>query len=287
MASDRRPLLTTLADKTAARDYVQARVGASYLTDVYGVFKAGEHLRLTQGPSNYVVKPNHASGAVVIVWDDAPSIPLPTDLRKIKWDPFLVHPTALDWSSLEALAVKWLSQNYYWDAGQFPEWAYKDIPPRIIFEELMLDSDGLLPSDYKFYMFDGECRMIQVNRARFSAHHEDFYSPTWDKLHVQWGVPNSTEVHEKPKRLEEMLDVARTLSEGIDFVRVDLYETSRGVRFGEFCNYPGGGTELLEPRSFDQYLGESWVLTQGSSQCTEQFRAIAQNYAFVKWGRGS
>jgi hypothetical protein len=139
-------------------------------------------------------------------------------------------------------------------------------------EELMLDSDGLLPSDYKCYMFGGECQFIQVDQARFSRHREDLYSPTWDKLHVLWGVPHSTEGHEKPKLLEEMLDVARTLSGGIDFVRVDLYETSRGVRFGEFCIYPGGGIELpLEPRSFDQYLGECWVLTQGSSGCTEQF----------------
>lgn len=258
MAQDRRPLLTTLADKLASREFVVSRVGAEYLAELYGTCGKDESFRPSRLGHNFVVKPSHASGAVVIVWDRAPVKPLPTNLRRVMWSPYLIHPKSLCWASLEALATKWLSHNYYWTSGQFPEWAYKDVEPQILFEELMLDHEGGLAPDYKFYMFSGQCQLIQFNRGRFSHHREDFYDAEWRKLDINWGIPNTAEWRARPTRLDEMLDIARTLSAGIDFLRVDLYQTSRGVRFGEFCTYPGAGADVLAPRSFDRYLGDRW-----------------------------
>jgi hypothetical protein len=55
-----------------------------------------------------------------------------------------------------------------------------------------------------------------------------------------------------------MLEVAETLAEGLDFIRVDLYRQDQQIFFGEFTAYPGGATISFKPRSLDSYLGEKW-----------------------------
>ena len=61
----------------------------------------------------------------------------------------------------------------------------------------------------------------------------------------------------------EMLEIARKLSEGIPFVRVDLYEINAMVYFSELTFYPGGGLEAFQPIEWDYILG-SWIdLTKG------------------------
>jgi hypothetical protein len=260
MAYDRRPLLTMLADKTEVRNYVHDRIGDEYLSEVYDVYEVIPDTRLSKLPANYVVKANHGSGAAVFVWDEAPRRQLPSDLRRVTWQRFFVHPDSLDWDKLSKITEKWVRQNFFWSPGRLPEWAYRNIPPRIMFEELLLDAQGELPSDYKFFMFDGECQLIQHDSMRFSGHLRDIYSPTWDRLPVRYLYENSLGGSQKPKDLDEMLSIARALSDGIDFVRVDLYETSKGVRFGELTNYPDAGFERFKPVSFDFWLGSKWQL---------------------------
>jgi len=260
MAYDRRPVLTTLADKVGVRRFIQERIGEGYLSEIYDVCEVLPDTRPRGLPRNFVVKANHSSGAAVIVWDEAPHKQLPSDLRKINWQRFLVHPETLDWDRLRKLADKWVHQNYFWEPGRLPEWAYQNIPPQVMFEELLVDVRAGLPSDYKFFMFDGECHMIQHDLSRFSGHLRDIYSPTWERLPVQFLYENSREGSQPPNSLEEMLRIAHALSEGLDFVRVDLYETNKGIRFGEMTNYPEAGSGRFKPSGFDNWLGSKWQL---------------------------
>lgn len=260
MAYDRRPILTMLADKVEVRKYVQERVGDDYLSEIFDVYEVLTTTRPDNLPRNYVIKANHGSGAAVFVWDEAPRQQLPSDLRRVTWERFFVHPETLEWDRLRKLADKWVSQNFFWSPGRLPEWAYQAIPPRIMIEELLLDAQGELPSDYKFFMFDGECHLIQHDLMRFSGHLRDIYSPAWDRLPIRFLYKNSLEGSQKPNGLDEMLTVARALSDGMDFVRVDLYETDKGVKFGEMTNYPDAGYGRFEPASFDLWLGSHWQL---------------------------
>jgi hypothetical protein len=72
-AFDRRRLLTTFADSAAVRDYVTDRVGTEILTRVYQVLDSPGRLRLDQLPDRFVIKPTHASRAVILVDDRAPA----------------------------------------------------------------------------------------------------------------------------------------------------------------------------------------------------------------------
>ena len=79
LAHDRRPILTTFADKLASRGYVARTVGPEYLSELHAVVSDPRELDLGALPSRYVVKPSHASGAVIVVHDRAdPALRLPS-----------------------------------------------------------------------------------------------------------------------------------------------------------------------------------------------------------------
>lgn len=249
--ADRRPLLTTFADKLAAREYVESNVGASVLSELYAVTSAPETLVGAELPREFVVKPTHLSGACVLVADFAP--PQQELPSKDGWVQAMVRPERLSWDRLTGLCQDWISRPYLWN-----EWAYRNVPRRILVEELLDDAGGV-PSDYKLFVFHGRVRMIQVDLDRFEAHTRNLYTPDWERLDVEYGCPGGMDV-ERPCRLPEMLDIAERLGADTDFVRVDLYCLGRRVVFGELTNYPLAGSGEFRPPEFDRRLGEWWTL---------------------------
>lgn len=59
-----------------------------------------------------------------------------------------------------------------------------------------------------------------------------------------------------------MVDIARKLSADFPFVRVDLYDLSGKIVFGELTWIPMGGNCIVDPASFDVELG-SWLELPG------------------------
>jgi hypothetical protein len=155
---------------------------------------------------------------------------------------------------LEKLAETWLKQKHY-DA--FNEWAYKNIQPRIIFEEL-LDMDGQSPPDWKFFCFNGQPQFFEFHKDRFLKHQCSFYDLNLSLLPVNI---RSEGVHQNigaSQNFKEMLEIARKLSAGTDFIRVDLYNINGRIIFGELTNYPGAGLDKFEPSSWDKKFGSYW-----------------------------
>ena len=69
--------------------------------------------------------------------------------------------------------------------------------------------------------------------------------------------PQSNQAIPGPKKLSEMIDIAEKLSNNIDFVRVDLYNpTPEKIYVGELTNYPMGGTQRFEPKTWNSELGK-------------------------------
>ena len=257
MLRDHRALVVTFADKAAVRSYITATVGAQYLPALYHVLDDPRSLVGIELPDAYVVKPTHGSGAVVLVSPDAPAdarLPDPA----AGWVYRHVRPDAVTTEHLVALCASWLTQLY----GQGPnrEWAYGQIPRRIIIEELLTGADGGIPQDYKLFVFHGRCRFIQVDGGRFGGRTQDFYRPTWEHLGMSGGLPWSPVPIPAPERLAEMIDVAQRLGRDTDFVRVDLYVLADRIVVGELTNYPAGGDSPFEPESFNAEFGREWVV---------------------------
>jgi len=169
-----------------------------------------------------------------------------------------VRPEAADRRRLVAIARYWSSRLY----GQGPnrEWAYGAVPPRVIVEEMLTGAGDGIPDDYKFFVFHGRCRFVQVDSGRFDTRTQDFYHPHWEHLPMSGGPPWIDPPRERPERLDEMIALAETLGAETDFVRVDLYHLPDRIVFGELTSYPAGGDSPFEPSWFDREFGRHWTV---------------------------
>jgi hypothetical protein len=115
------------------------------------------------------------------------------------------------------------------------------------------------PEDYKFWVFDGAVRFVQVDQGRFKQHTRQFYSPSWKRLNFKLNYPSRRENAPAPRHLNKMLRAAHTLAQGFRFVRVDLYDTTERPLFGELTFAPEAGLCRFDPPEVDLQLGESWA----------------------------
>jgi len=262
MSHDRRPLLTLFADKIAVRDYAADVVGDEYLSTVHAVTRDPGSIDWASLPSQLVCKASHGSGGAVIVWDGADAAArLPVDATAVEWQRYVVRHENAAPERLVDLCRRWMTLDYAWTPGKpVVEWAYQDVSPGVLVEELLLDTEGALPIDYKFFVFGGRARFVSVDRGRFSASHvRDVMSREWDHLPVSLGKPRGVEAPARPPHLDLMLGLADELGRAaVDFVRVDLYDLGDRVVFGEMTNYPDAGRAAISPRSFDVEWGQYW-----------------------------
>jgi len=230
----RRPEMTQIADKYAVRAFVASRVGASLLNDLYGVWDdpLGMAAALRQLPDSFVLKVTSGSGQNIICPDKS----------------------RLDVQDAQRQLAAWMRRSEYWVSR---EWCYKDITPRIVCERYLTDDAGTSPPDYKFFCFDGEPRVVQVDTTRFTDHRRDLFDLRWNQLPFCLEWPLSGRQIPRPRHFDEMISVARALSHGFPFVRVDLYSTARGPIFGEMTWYPGGGLLRFKPDHYDLELGHA------------------------------
>ena len=85
------------------------------------------------------------------------------------------------------------------------------------------------------------------------------YDAGWEKLEVKHKYPNSMISIPRPENFDEMLLVAESLADGLDFVRVDLYGASGKVFFGEMTHYPHNGFGKFCPEGYDWLFGSYWT----------------------------
>jgi hypothetical protein len=257
MLRDHRDLVVTFADKVAVRDYVAAAVGAEHLPIVHATLDEPRLLLTQELPRQYVVKPSHGSGAVVVVSDAAdPDARLPR--VEACWSYTHVRPDHADRSQLAAISQYWIEQLY----GQGPnrEWAYGHVPRAVFVEELLTNDSGSVADDYKLFVFHGRCEFIQVDTGRFGRRTQNFYRRPWLPLPLSGGPPRAEQPQPAPECLDEMIVIAEKLAQTTDFVRVDLYVVGSRIMFGELTNYPAGGDSPFHPESFDREFGRSWTV---------------------------
>ena len=251
---DRRPLLVTLADKVAARAYVEEVVGPEVLSTVHAVVADPDQLEPAQLPDEFVVKPNHASQMVWIVADWAGDGVHVQDKDAVVASGMIVSNRAsLDWDRLVRTSRAWLATDY---GNLASEWAYTRVPRRLMVEELLPGTDRA-PTDYKFFVFDGRVECVVVNADRFGRYSLYWANPDWSPVDPEIDVPVTSPAPPPPPALDRMIEVAGALGRGLDFARVDLYNPGDRIVFGEMTVYPGG---LAVSRYHPEWLGRFWTL---------------------------
>lgn len=234
MIFDRRPILTTLQDKYVSRQYVKDRIGDDTLPRLYWVTRNPADIPFDRLPDRFVVKATHGCGFNYLVRDKA----------RVKT------------SEVAARCTMWLRSNFY---TVNREWVYKHIEPQIIIEEFIDDGIGPDPIRYKFYTFHGGVRAIYVGVGSPGQARCAFYDRSWNRLSAT--LSRKVQIEKelvRPKHLDEMIRYSEILGQGLDFIRVDLYDTPPQAYFGEFTIIPGAGTEPFQPFEFDYHLGALW-----------------------------
>lgn len=228
---DREPLYPKLVDKYLVRDYVSAKIGDQYLNELHGVFENNDAIDWNSLPHQFVLKTTHGSGKNIICHDKSKLTP----------------------GEVKQKFNHWLGQNYY---TRSREWMYKNIKPRIVWENYIPWDPMLGLLDYKVYCFNGEPRYIDVHYGRFTDHKSIFYDTNW--IQQPFGL-----IHKeleldflKPRKLSEMLDISQKLSEGIPYCRIDLYYVDEKITFGEITFFPGGGNKDFWPMEYNYILGD-------------------------------
>jgi len=222
---------THLADKLAVRSYVSAKLGEEYLPRLYWQGADPAQIPFDALPSRYVLKTNHGSGQVIRVAGD------------------------VDRDDIVRRASSWLAVNYYW---RYREYQYFRITPRTFAEEYLECADGSEAVVYRFWCFDGVPRLLNV--GNFARSMTPFFDTEWNKLELAT-KPNAVQpLLDKPRRFDRMLRAAERLSDGIDFVRVDLYNVDGRIVFGELTFTPSAGVFNFRPIDWDRKLGEMWTL---------------------------
>jgi len=236
---DRNPLLATTADKFAVRSYLKKVLGEKeankILVPLLYVTDKPETIPFKELPSDFVIKPNHASGCYKIIKNG-------------------------DYKTTEIVNIcqKWLNVAY---GLEKLEWAYQRIKRLIIIEKFLCEDDGKYPKRYNFYMFHGKCKSIHAISG------DKRENPSVTYLDEKWNLvpaknPFRPQVLDimKPINHLSMMSLAEELSMPFDHVRVDLYNIYGHIYFGELTHYTASGMLKYEPQTYDFELGKYWKI---------------------------
>lgn len=249
-----------LADKVAVRDYVREKAGDQHLVEALAVADRCDELEIARLPQSFVVKFSHGSGMNIFVWQRSEA----------------------DEEALRKLVASRLERTYGLRKGE--HW-YARIRPRALVETLVTTQGHDLPVDYRFHVFHGRARFIQVASSKrvtgrepgepssprgygfivpHSARHA-IYTRDWQRAPFQFRshVNRLPPLLPKPRRFDEMIRVAETLGDDWGYVRVDLYCTDEDrVLFSEMTFAPNSGLFRFVPDSHNHELGRLWNLPE-------------------------
>ena len=229
---DRNPEYIRLVDKYMAKQAAAELIGNQYIPSVIaGPWKGVEEIDIERLPEKFVLKVSHDSGGVVICDDKR----------------------TFNWKAAKKKLKKALKYNYYY-VGR--EWPYKNIVPCIFAEEyLECHDDGGL-ADYKFMCFNGVPKLMFTVTERTRGIKVDFFDMNFNHLPIVRHYPNSEHRIEMPEHFGLMKELSQKLAKDFPHVRIDFYEVSGRIFFGEWTFYPGNGLEEFASYEDDLKMGE-------------------------------
>ncbi|WP_196342075.1 ATP-grasp fold amidoligase family protein [Paraclostridium sordellii] len=226
-----------IVDKFKVREYIANEIGEEYLIPLIGVWNSVDEINYEELPNQFVLKCNHDSKSVFICKDKE----------------------SFDFDSVKKEITKKLKLNGYWYGR---EKQYKNIHPLIIAEKYMVDESQVELKDYKIMCFNGKADNIMVchNREKDGAEYK-FFDLQWKPL--PYNKENNLEENSqipKPKSLKKMIEIAEKLSHKYLFARVDLYNISGKIYFGEITFHPASGFDKDISTDTDLLFGKKLKL---------------------------
>lgn len=230
-----------LVDKYEVKGFVTKRLGGSeHVIKTYGIWNNFHEIDFDKLPDQFVLKTTNGGGnSSVVICKDKSKLNVEECCKKLN---------------------KTSGRVFLWSR----EYPYYNVKPRIIAEEFIAaDNDEL--SDYKFFCFNGVPKFLFVGTERQKKGTEvkfDFFDIEFNHLPVRNGHENSSHEIPKPKNYDEMIEIAKKLSQGFTQVRIDLYNVNGKIYFGEMTFFHFAGFVPFEPEEWDEKFGNMLDLSK-------------------------
>lgn len=229
--NDKKNEYTQLVDKLAVRDVISNKLGGEYLFPLLGSWDSFDEIDFDSLPEKFVLKCNHDSGSVKLI----------------------TNKNDIDREELSNFFSERLKLNAFCLGREYP---YKNVKPKIMAEAFMESPKGEGINDYKFFCFNGTPEIMFVATDRATDVKFDFYDMDFKHLDIVNIHEQSGKQIPKPECFEQMKKIAQKLSQGMKFVRIDLYEIDGKIYFGEYTFFHGGGFYLFNPPHWEKSLGD-------------------------------
>jgi hypothetical protein len=228
---DHNPVFTQITDKYLARGFIEGVLGPGSV-DKLMVPLLARAATLYELPAdiwqqNVIVKCSHGSGMNCAV-QAGDTRARKQALRKIKY---------------------WLGKPH---GARKSEWCYLGLEPGLIVEPLL---PGV--QDLKLYFYDGELRFIMAENNSGRIPGISMYTPDWQRLPYRWPKFKTADCR-RPNRLEEIIEVARSLAASFDMIRVDFLLTDDRFYLGELTVYDGSGLAAFSSYEDDLAFAQYW-----------------------------
>jgi hypothetical protein len=218
-----------IADKVTVQDYVKTKIGEEILIPQVAVYSSADEIDFNSLPEQCVLKPNHGSGWVIIIKGDETKQELEEYRKQLR---------------------QWMSWNAYY---LFGEWQYKNIERKIICEPFIHDLQNVI--DYRFYCFNGQPELIQLDLDRYTKHKRAFKDLYWNDIDIELKFPKASRKIPKPLNLKRMIEISSILCQRFIFARVDLFNVNGKIYFGEITLHPAAGNGTFGTYNQDLQLG--------------------------------
>jgi len=240
--------MALLADKIQSARYAESIIGSDHILPLlwHGSDFNADTLREIAAHEGVVFKTSHQSGQVIIIE--------PGD--------------CINWNKL-ADALK---DNLKWSYSMVGQEAwYGHIKPEVLAQRLLKSHRGAAYlDDAKFHIFqqpDGSQEVIgqivnSKERWRVMLDEDGKLLP-FDLDKANYPCPEI--LPELPLFWLDMLEDAKRLASGIDYVRVDFMFTGDNYYFTEFTFAPNGGYLQVSPSEWNKKLGDCWHLDTGTA----------------------
>lgn len=232
---NRNPELHLYVDKYRVKEFYKEAVGEQYIIPTLGVWDKAEDIDFSTLPNQFVIKANHNSAKGTYICRDKSKM----DEKKVR-------------KNLQ----KAINSDFW---KRYREWAYKDIPRKIIAEQFLQNADGSPIVDYKFYCYGGKPRyfMYSVGEAVHRVRNHKFDMDCNSIDHRFKAKPTITLDEIKlPDNFSEMKSIVEKLCVGFPHIRIDMYNVDGKIYMGEMTFYSGKGFINIDDADLSQELAD-------------------------------
>ena len=231
-------LKTLLTDKIEVKKWVSNIIGEKYVAKTYAICDDLSEVDWDTIPDKFAIKASHGCRMNVFVQN------------KEQFMKFL-YPKAIETTKY------WLNINYSDFCGEIQ---YKNIPRKLLIEELTVEDKVSTRIDYSFHCFNGKIEFIEHNFISKKDATGFIFDRNGEQLDFVFSGDYTKKEFEIPPEFEKMREVAEELAKDFRYVRVDLRATKDSFIFGEMTFTPYAGTIPFSDKKYDLELGKKIIL---------------------------